>query len=116
MTSSYQPTEADGGIDSERKASVTETLNPVRYCFRVQVEKIPGPPLGRSITLANDFMRRNFDREFSWDLDYVYTPTNIGGEGKAWILIDVYKSATPSPKYGDVKLKVFRVGVVEEVM
>lgn len=121
MTSKCHPantiTDADADADPKMDAApVTEAPPPVRYCFRVRVEKIPGPPLGRSITLANDFMLRNFDREFSWDLDYVYTPANIGEEGKAWILIDVDKAASPSPKYEDVKLKVFRVNVVEEVM
>lgn len=37
---------------------------PVRYCFKVPVEQIPGPALGRSITLANDFMLPRFRRKF----------------------------------------------------
>jgi hypothetical protein len=66
----------------ELKAESGNRLNATRYCFRVRVEDLPGPPLGRSITLANDFLRRNFHRSFSWDTDYVYTPVNIDGQGK----------------------------------
>jgi hypothetical protein len=85
-----------------------------RFCFRVQVEVIPGPPLGRSITLANDFLRRNFDRNFSWDSDYAYTPVNIGGEGKAWILLDVNKNVEPKPDPRDVELVTFKVRVIKD--
>jgi hypothetical protein len=77
------------------------------------VEDIPGAPLGRSITLANDFLRRNFDRDFSWISDYVYTPGNIGEEGKAWILLDVDKNVEPKPDLRDVALVIFRVKNVE---
>ncbi|KAK4033580.1 hypothetical protein C8A01DRAFT_19490, partial [Parachaetomium inaequale] len=85
-----------------------------RYCFRVRVEDVPGPPLGRSITLANDFLRRTFDRSFSWDSDYVYTPVNIDGQGKAWILLDVEKDVEPKLDLKDVNLSTFRVRVVND--
>lgn len=73
------------------------------------MEDVPGPPLGRSITLANNFLSRNFRRSFSWDSDYVYTPVNIGGQGKAWILLDIDKNVEPKPDPKDVKLVTFRV-------
>ncbi|KAK3904704.1 hypothetical protein C8A05DRAFT_31524 [Staphylotrichum tortipilum] len=93
----------------ELKADVANNSTPTRFCFRLRVEDVPGPRLGRSITLANDFLGRNFDRSFSWDGDYLYTPVNIDGEGKAWILLDVAKNVERKPEARDVKLKTFRV-------
>ena len=84
-----------------------------RFCFRVRVEDIPGPPLGRSLTLAHDFVKRNFDRDFSWDTDYVYTPTNIGAEGKAWILLDVDKNVEPKPDLDSLTLVAYKVTAIE---
>lgn len=75
----------------------------------MRVEDLPGPPLGRSITLANHFLSRTFNRIFSWAIDYVYTPVNIDGRGKAWILLDVFKNPEPPPDPRDVKLKAFSV-------
>jgi hypothetical protein len=98
----------------ELKSEPGNTLNATRYCFRVRVEDLPGPPLGRSITLANDFLRRNFHRSFSWDTDYVYTPVNIDGQGKAWVLLDVDKNVEPRPDSNEVDLFTFRVSVVED--
>ncbi|KAK2050946.1 hypothetical protein LY76DRAFT_466314, partial [Colletotrichum caudatum] len=85
---------------------------PQRYCFRVRLEEIPGVPLQRSITLVNDFISQNFQRNFTWDKDYVHTPHNIDGNGKQWILLDVDTSTSPKPKYEDVMLHVYRVSVV----
>ena len=87
----------------------TKELTPTRFCFRVRVEDLPGPPCGRSITLANDFLSRNFRRTFSWDSDYPHTPVNIDGIGKAWILLDVATNVEPKPDLRDVNLKIFRV-------
>lgn len=104
--------------DPEGEPKDDSTGNPVatRFCFRLRVEDIPGVPLARSITLANDFLTRNFHRKFSWDQDYVYTPVNIGDEGKAWILLDVNKNMEPKPALQDVELVVFRVKVVGDSM
>ncbi|KAK2047270.1 hypothetical protein LZ31DRAFT_629338 [Colletotrichum somersetense] len=85
---------------------------PQRYCFRVRLEEIPGVSLGRSITLANDFVSKNFQRDFTWDKDYVYTPHNIDGVGKQWIFFDVDVDTSPKPIYEDVRLHVYRVSVV----
>ncbi|KAK0720163.1 hypothetical protein B0H67DRAFT_178118 [Lasiosphaeris hirsuta] len=85
-----------------------------RFCFRVRVEDVPGPPLGRSLTLANDFLRRNFCRSFSWESDYVYTPVNIGGQGKVWVLLDVDKNVEPKPDLKDVELVTFRVRAIKD--
>lgn len=67
-----------------------------------------------ALTLANDFLRGNFHRNFSWDSDYVYTPVNIGGKGKAWILLDVNKNVEPKPDARDVELVTFRVRVIKD--
>lgn len=61
---------------------------PTRFCLRVRVQEIPGPPLGRSLTLAKAFLQTKFGRPFSWETDYVYTPYGIEGEGKQWVLVD----------------------------
>ena len=97
------------GTTKEFEAEPANKLTPTRFCFRLRLEDVPGPPLGRSITLANDFLSRNFHRSFNWDSDYPYTPANIDGEGKAWILLDVAKNVEPKPDSRDVNLKTFRV-------
>ena len=61
---------------------------PTRFCLHVRVQEIPGPPLGRALTLAKAFLQTKFGRPFSWDTDYVYTPYGIEGEGKQWVLVD----------------------------
>lgn len=96
------------------KAEPANISTATRFCFRVRVEDVPGPPLGRSITLANDLLKRNFGRSFNWDSDYVYTPVNIGGEGKAWILLDADKNVEPKPDLKDVELVTFRVRVIKD--
>lgn len=96
-----------------KRAESADISTATRFCFRVRVEDLPGLPLGRSITLADDFLRRNFHRSFSWDSDYAYTPVNIGEEGKAWILLDVDKNVETKPDLQDVKLVAFRVRFIE---
>jgi hypothetical protein len=105
-------TQATGIIPTEQAEPASKSTL-TRFCFRVRVEDIPGPPLGRSITLANDYLRQNIGRDFSWDSDYVYTPVNIGEIGKSWILIDVDKNVEPKPDLKDVKLVTFRVRFIE---
>lgn len=73
------------------------------------MEDIPDHPLSRSITLANDFLGRNFHRSFSWDTDYLYTPVGIDGKGKAWILLDFAKDIEPKPHSSNVNLKIYKV-------
>jgi len=80
----------------------------------VRVEGVTGPPLGRSITLANHFLGRNFGRNFGWDRDYVHTPVNIGGNGKSWVLLDIDKNVELKPNPSDVELVAFRVRVIED--
>lgn len=87
----------------------TTGTEPTRFCFRVHVEDIPDHPLSRSITLANDFLGRNFHRSFSWDTDYLYTPVGIDGKGKAWILLDFAKDIEPKPHSSNVNLKIYKV-------
>lgn len=107
-----QTTSAHPLEDSEGEPANKPTAT--RFCFRVRVEDVPGPPLRRSLTLANDFLNRNFHRSFNWDTDYVYTPVNIGGEGKAWIFLDVDKNVEPKPDSKDVDLVTFRVKCDED--
>ena len=112
MKARTQTTSADPSEEFKAEPEVKSAAT--RFCFRVRVEDIPGPPLGRSLTLANDFLNRNFHRSFSWESDYVYTPANIGGEGKAWILLDVDKNVEPKPDLKDVELVTFRVKCGED--
>lgn len=96
-------------LATDFKTEAANSPPPTRFCFRVRVEDLRGPPLGRSITLANQFLGQTFQRGFSWDSDYVYTPVNIGDKGKAWILLDVAKDVEPKPDLKDVRLQTFRV-------
>ncbi|KAK1641523.1 hypothetical protein BDP81DRAFT_310146 [Colletotrichum phormii] len=91
--------------------TATTPAHPLRFCFRVKVEEIPGVPLQRSITLANDFLSQNFQRGFTWDSDYIYTPHDIADSGKKWILLDVGKNISTSSQYDDVELEVYRVNI-----
>lgn len=88
----------------------------MRYCFRVRVEQIPGPALGRSITLANDFMLPRFHRKFDWDYDYIYTPVNIERMGSMWLLLDVNRDLHPKTTSQNVDLVVFKVRSVGDVL
>ncbi|KAI6367777.1 hypothetical protein MCOR25_004853 [Pyricularia grisea] len=101
------PTNKEAVAASEGTPSLIS--KPVRYCFRVHVQHIPGPPLARSLTLANDFMRPRFDRDFDWAKDYVHTPVNIGEQGKSWVLLDVDKNVHKSASSQDVDLVILRV-------
>jgi len=112
MESGRQPKNLTEGFEAE----LANKLPATRFCFRMRVEDIPGPPLGRSITLANDFLRRNFRRDFSWDTDYVYTPVNIGGEGKAWILLDVDKNVEPKLDLDELELVIYKVTAIEDLL
>lgn len=87
---------------------------PRRYCFRVQVDDIPGVPEARALTLVNRFMLERFARRFSWELDYVYAPANIDGSGKAWVLLDVGKDATTTSSLDQIRLDVFKVKIEGE--
>ncbi|KAH6705627.1 hypothetical protein EV126DRAFT_171211 [Verticillium dahliae] len=89
---------------------------PTRYCFRVRVEQIAGPALGRSITLANDFMLPRFGRKFDWVHDYIYTPVNIEKTGSMWLLLDINKDLHPKTTSQDVDLAVFKVRLVGDVL
>ncbi|KAL2759354.1 hypothetical protein ACRALDRAFT_2096768 [Sodiomyces alcalophilus JCM 7366] len=94
----------------------TPAFRPVRYCFKVPVEQIPGPALGRSITLANDFMLPRFNRKFDWKHDYIYTPVNIEKSGHMWLLLDVGKDAYPQASSDNVDLAVFKVRSIDGVL
>lgn len=102
--------------DERPPAQQVERPKPTRYCFRVRVEQIPGPPLGRSITLANDFMLPRFNREFDWDRDYVYTPVRIDQTGSQWLLLDIDKDLHPLADSRTVDLAVFRVSAEAGVL
>jgi hypothetical protein len=74
-------------------------------CFRFQVEQIPGEPCARPLTLVNAFMERFHQRKFSWEDDYIYTPSNIDHDkGKAYLILDVNKQCVPKPATEDEDL------------
>jgi hypothetical protein len=56
-------------------------------------------------------MLERFSRRFSWEVDYVYAPSNIDGSGKAWVLLDVGKDITPTPSQDQISLDVFKVKI-----
>jgi hypothetical protein len=68
----------------------------IRFCFRFKPQDILGEPGARSLTVANAFMQQNFQRNFDWDQDYVYTPAGIDEDGlrrKLFMFLDVNKHA-----------------------
>ena len=73
----------------------------IRFCFNFKAQDIPGEPGARSITAANAFMQQHFERDFSWQTDYVYTPAGIddvdeGKKGIPFMFLDVNKHANPT--------------------
>lgn len=83
------------------------TLETNRFFFTFQLQQIPGKPGARSLTIAHEFMQRNFGRDFSWEKDYVYTPTNICDEsGKARVLLDMNAKLGPKPTD---KIRCFKI-------
>lgn len=91
--------------------------NASRFCFRFQVEQIPGEPCARPLTLVNAFMERFHQRKFSWDDDYIYTPSNIDHDkGKAYLILDVNKQCVPKPATEDVRICCYRVAVINNIM
>jgi hypothetical protein len=83
-------------------ADAQETLpqaEAIRFCFRFRPQDIPGIPGARSITIANAFMEANFQREFDWEKDYVYTPAGIDEvTRKLYMFLDVNKHANSTFK------------------
>lgn len=76
--------------------------SPVRICFGLRAQDIPGEPCARPLTLANAFMELHYGRKFDWDMDHVYTPAGIDevGEGskrRLYMFLDVNKQLRPSP-------------------
>lgn len=73
--------------------STIETDQPHRALISFRLENIPGKPLARSLTIANLFTTQFFQREFSWDMDYVYTPADIEAtSGKRYLILDINKN------------------------
>ena len=88
----------------------------VRYAFSFQVEQIPGEPGARSLTIANAFMQNRFQRDFSWQDDYVYTPANIDQqEGRAFMLLDINKGSASTVMINNLDIKCFKV-IVKDSM
>ncbi|EAQ93298.1 predicted protein [Chaetomium globosum CBS 148.51] len=90
-----------------------DVLTPMRICFRVRVEDVPGALPDRCVILANDFLNRNFHRDFDRERDYAHTPVNTRNEGKAWIILDVNKHVEPKPDPRTVELVTLRVKRVQ---
>lgn len=72
-------------------------------CFKFNAQSIPGEPSARSITIANAFIRQYFNRDFSWEADYVYYPAGIYSvdERKIMMLfmfLDVSKHVDAAPQ------------------
>ncbi|OHE92564.1 hypothetical protein CORC01_12143 [Colletotrichum orchidophilum] len=59
-------------------------------------------------------MSQNFQRDFAWDSDYVYTPHGIAESGKQWIILDVDKNVLKSSRYDDLELNVYRVQINDD--
>lgn len=62
----------------------------LRVAIRFTTTQIPGPPAGRARHIADDFAVLNLGRNFTWDRDHIYYPSNFDSEEKIplWMLVD----------------------------
>ena len=102
-------------MEREAKSQTNIDKNEARrFGFKLQLEKIPGKPGARPITIANAFMQEHFGRDFSWTLDYCHAQANIdGNKGVGHLFLDVNSQDTPKPS---THLLLFKVKVMDENM